>query len=392
MNTKQLKKETLVSAYDRLNKLTTLQFLKLLCKEVDARQLKLSEVNAGNNIIITFDEEGNPVINASGEVSVEWNEILNKPLFKAIATSGDYNDIVTNKPTINANTLVGNKTGEQLGLVDISALDTKVTALGYIKGVSFSEITGSVNDNVSLANALLQKENKLDLDNDVRTLGYIKGITTSDIEELVEGSTFISFDVNPTTEKLTITFDFTNIDEFIEYASGQEVVASWTSDAKPKLKLNLRQDLTNKINNSLQLPTTHTEETLVGVDTAGAQEKVNIGAGLSLVNGVLTNTQAGTDIHLYEHNLKLTYGQIVILLSLVTNNNTPITTNQLLYNVLGATETHLSNGYNLEGAKTIIGVGTLGEATQGIVVYYNDGTSIGTPFTPIYNDYVRQIV
>lgn len=80
MNTKKLKKETLISAYDRLDKLTTLQFLKLLAKEVDARQLKLSSVNAGNNISITFDEEGNPIINATGELSVEWNNILNKPL------------------------------------------------------------------------------------------------------------------------------------------------------------------------------------------------------------------------------------------------------------------------------------------------------------------------
>lgn len=389
MNTKQLKKETLVSAYDRLNKLTTLQFLKLLCKEVDARQLKLSEVNAGNNIIITFDEEGNPVINASGDVSVEWNEILNKPLFKAIATSGDYNDIVTNKPTINANTLVGNKTGEQLGLVDTSALDTKVTALGYIKGVSFSEITGSVKDNVALANALLQKENKLDLDNDVRTLGYIKGITTSDIEELVEGSKFISFDVNPTTEKLAITFDFTNIDEFIEYASGQEVVASWTSDAKPKLKLNLRQDLTNKINNSLQLPTTHTEENLVGVDTAGAQEQVRIGAGLSLINGVLNNTQAGGEIHLYEHNIRCiaTLGEGVVYISIISNNNTPLT-KQTLETLLGQV-THIATGHIIVAPDNYTIIGVRVDSVDGLAAI---DTNEINHYINVASDNVRQIV
>lgn len=93
MNTKKLKKETLISAYDRLDKLTTLQFLKLLAKEVDARQLKLSSVNAGNNITITFDEEGNPIINATGELSVEWNNILNKPLLAELDKENTFTNV-----------------------------------------------------------------------------------------------------------------------------------------------------------------------------------------------------------------------------------------------------------------------------------------------------------
>lgn len=214
-----------------------------------------------------------------------------------------------------------------------ATLDDDVEDLGYLKSVSFSIITGSVSDNVALTNALLQKENKTDLDNDVRTLGYIKGITQDDLLELLEGSKFISIDEDEETEKLVISFDFTNIDEFITFASGQDIVASWTEGKE--LQLNINNTLKNKINNSLQLPTTHTEETLVGVDTTGGQEQVKIDSGtLEIVNGTLkakipaqeqanwseTDTTKPSYIknkptiptipHLYEHTILIHFTQI----------------------------------------------------------------------------------
>lgn len=57
----------------------------------DIRAKYQKKLIAGLNIEI--DQETN-VISASGELAVQWDDIVNKPDFKPVATSGDYNDLI----------------------------------------------------------------------------------------------------------------------------------------------------------------------------------------------------------------------------------------------------------------------------------------------------------
>lgn len=59
----------------------------------EIRTLYQPRLTAGKNI--TIDRDTN-TIHATGELSVDWADIARKPDFKAVATSGDYNDL-TNK-------------------------------------------------------------------------------------------------------------------------------------------------------------------------------------------------------------------------------------------------------------------------------------------------------
>ena len=57
----------------------------------DIRAKYQKKLVAGLNIEI--DQETN-VISASGDLAVQWDNIINKPDFKPVATSGDYNDLI----------------------------------------------------------------------------------------------------------------------------------------------------------------------------------------------------------------------------------------------------------------------------------------------------------
>ena len=57
----------------------------------DIRAKYQKKLIAGSNIEI--DQETN-VISASGELAVQWDNITNRPDFKPVATSGDYNDLI----------------------------------------------------------------------------------------------------------------------------------------------------------------------------------------------------------------------------------------------------------------------------------------------------------
>lgn len=57
----------------------------------DIRVKYQKKLIAGSNIEI--DQETN-VISASGDLAVQWDNITNKPDFKPVATSGDYNDLI----------------------------------------------------------------------------------------------------------------------------------------------------------------------------------------------------------------------------------------------------------------------------------------------------------
>lgn len=119
------------------------------------------------------------------------------------------------------------------------------------------------------------------------------------------GSEFISFDLDPQNNKYQISFDFTNLNEFITFLDTQpEVVLSWDNISGVwKLRADLNQNISNKVNNSLQIPlTAPTNIELVGINTNKEQTRIEIGDGLVVVGNKLQTTER---IHLFEHNMEM---------------------------------------------------------------------------------------
>lgn len=68
-------------------------YTEMYDKLAEIRSAYQKKLKAGSNIII--DEDTN-TIHATGDISADWDNIHNKPEFKLIAVTGDYNDL-TNK-------------------------------------------------------------------------------------------------------------------------------------------------------------------------------------------------------------------------------------------------------------------------------------------------------
>ncbi|YP_010510294.1 tail protein [uncultured phage cr35_1] len=85
----------IVTSKDFLDFVKQHQLLELHTEMIDTfadiRAKYLKKLIAGLNIEI--DQETN-VISTSGNLSVQWNNITDKPDFKPVATSGDYNDLI----------------------------------------------------------------------------------------------------------------------------------------------------------------------------------------------------------------------------------------------------------------------------------------------------------
>lgn len=85
----------IVTSKDFLNFVKQHQLQELHTKMIDTfadiRAKYQKKLIAGLNIEI--DQETN-VISASGDLAVQWDNITNKPDFKPVATSGDYNDLI----------------------------------------------------------------------------------------------------------------------------------------------------------------------------------------------------------------------------------------------------------------------------------------------------------
>ena len=102
---------------------------------------KQDKLTAGTGI--TIDE--NNVISSSGGGSsepVNWSDILNKPTFATVATSGSYNDL-SNKPTIPTKT---SQLTNDSGFITSNALngyatETWVEQKGYLTSVAWGDIT-----------------------------------------------------------------------------------------------------------------------------------------------------------------------------------------------------------------------------------------------------------
>lgn len=152
--------------------------------------------------------------------------------------------------------------------------------------------------------------------NDVELIST--AVTIADIVNLIEGSDYISFDLNMQDNKLVIALDKTKVDETVKEDSDNLIISGAVFDALSNkadtssvtaLQQSKQDKLTNgsitsdliashavtddklstttvnKINKSLKTPATNpTEFELVGIDTNNSQKNIEIGDGLKVEN------------------------------------------------------------------------------------------------------------
>ena len=150
----------------------------------------------------------------------------------------------------------------------------------------------------------------------------------------------------------------TQLHELIE--GSDTVVADLTEDGK-HIEIHLDANITQKIDNSLQAPTTSPTATqLVAVGTNKAQTMLNIGAGLSVENGSLKANGDGSG-KLYHKSAAFNFDGVLDNVSLIlidyfsSSPLVPTTYDQLKIDIMGSTLTptntttyHCSVGFKLK--------------------------------------------
>lgn len=108
-------------------------------------------------------------------------------------------------------------------------------------------------------------------------------LTVANLQKLVEGSEYISLDLNQAGTKLIINLDRTHVDEIVKEDSPNLVTSGAVFDA-----------VSNANGNVLRLPiNVPTEPLVVMVGTNNAQTNVPLGDGLAIVNNHLVATGGG---------------------------------------------------------------------------------------------------
>lgn len=124
-------------------------------------------------------------------------------------------------------------------------------------------------------------------------------LTVENLQKLVEGSEYISLDINEAGTKLVISLDRTHVDETVKEDSTNLVTSGAVFDA-----------IANANGNVLRLPiTVPTEPLVVMIGTNNAQTNVPLGDGLAVVNNHLVATGGGgsdvTKAYVDEQDAKL---------------------------------------------------------------------------------------
>ena len=108
-------------------------------------------------------------------------------------------------------------------------------------------------------------------------------LTVENLQKLVEGSEYISLDINEAGNKLVISLDRTHVDETVKEDSTNLVTSGAVFDA-----------VANANGNVLRLPiNVPTEPLVVMIGTNNAQTNVPLGDGLAVVNNHLVATGGG---------------------------------------------------------------------------------------------------
>lgn len=177
-------------------------------------------------------------------------------------------------------------------------------------------------------------------------------LTVENLQKLVEGSEYISLDINEAGTKLVISLDRTHVDETVKEDSTNLVTSGAVFDA-----------IANANGNVLRLPiNVPTEPLVVMIGTNNAQTNIPLGDGLAVVNNHLVATGGGggsdvTKAYVDEQDAKLqqsinaTDTQVQALneeVSTIKTDTIPSLNNQLV-----ATNTEVAN--KLDKATTTSG-------------------------------------
>lgn len=225
-------------------------------------------------------------------------------------------DYVTIEPNISAALLHNYIEGSDTIVVDLNELQSKL----IVKlDEEYKKTLATKTDIENLESELATKQNVITDSADIVKQGT--GLVFSNSAEAQIASMVADIEDNKTTiaTKQNVIIDS---EEIVKHTAEND-------------KLYLNNTISNKINNSMQLPTTAPTTTeLVGIDTNKAQVNIGIGDGLSLENGTL-KASGGDGSKLYLHTIKLSWDEIFRLqLCLLSSSATKFTKSQIVNKVI----------------------------------------------------------
>lgn len=162
--------------------------------------IKQDKLTAGAGISIT----GNTISATGGGTAdaVEWANVLNKPTFSTVATSGSYNDL-SNKPTIGNATLTIQKNGTSAGTFTANATSNKTINITVpTTAADVSALPASTKYGASIAVSINTTDYKVTTalkDQDGNTLG------TAQVIDLPLESVVVNGSYDNTNKKIILT-------------------------------------------------------------------------------------------------------------------------------------------------------------------------------------------
>lgn len=128
--------------------------------------------------------------------------------------------------------------------------------------------------------------------------------TTGDITKLVEGSDYVSVDLNEAGDKVRIGLDMTNVED-VPVQNSQKLITSGGVYTANSGKLNANKQAVADVGGLVKPSATPAATELVGVSPTREQVRVNIGSGLSYDTNTktLSASGGGGGVQLYQHRI-----------------------------------------------------------------------------------------
>lgn len=175
------------------------------------------------------------------------------------------------------------------------------------------------------------------------------------------------------------TGKITDVLELLSFFEGSETIVIDLSEDNEHIEIHLDAEVIAKIENSLQLPLTHTERKIVAVDTTGGQEMLGIGDGISVEDGKLKAIGGG--LKLYKHTFTAkawwqSYSDKSLNGVIISTSNLPISNDETFYTLCSnAIKVNLKiNGYEIflvtDDSRILFGDNTMTVHTEGLSSIY----------------------
>jgi hypothetical protein len=260
-----------------------------------------------------------PQVNSDWTASSGVAQILNKPTFATVATTGAYTDL-SGRPTIPAAQIQSDWT--QSNAVSLDFIKNKPTLATVATTGAYSDLSGRpsayslpIASNSVLGGIKIGTGLSIDGTGLVTTTGG-SGTVTS-VAASITGSTALSIAGSPVTTTGTLAFTWTG-------SSSQQVLG----DGTLATKITNNNQLTNGnafITNATGLISAGTNVTITGSGTSGSPYVINSASG---GGAILNNTQigVGNGSNLLSGSSTFVYDGIVLLMGFTTGNGTSSTT------------------------------------------------------------------